>query len=307
MVPLLRIPHLLALAFACVSIAQAQPRAKHVLVVSIDGGNPDEMAKAEMPTWQRLLAEGASSLKARTILPSKTLPSHTSMLTGVDIARHGVDWNDFLPLRGAVKVTTAFEHLKALQPASSSALFCGKIKFRHLWKSGSMQVFDCGGVYGDVPVPASEEKKLVEATVVAQRAAQHLTQAKPTLCFVHLPDADTAGHRHGWGSPEQMQAFARCDQALAQLLEALKAAGMLEQSVLIVSADHGGKNKNHFDPIAEDIHIPWLAWGQGVRRGAKLNDGIMTYDTCATALWLLDALPADADLDGVPVRAAFER
>ena len=57
--------------------------AQHVVVISIDGLRPDAIAASGAANLQRMMREGAYSLQARTIMPSRTLPSHTSMLTGV--------------------------------------------------------------------------------------------------------------------------------------------------------------------------------------------------------------------------------
>ncbi|MCA1963930.1 MAG: alkaline phosphatase family protein [Prosthecobacter sp.] len=258
--------HLSAALFLTPLLAAAAPRSAHVFVISFDGGNPQIMQQADMPHFQRLVAEGAHTFSASTIVPSKTLPSHTSMLTGVDIAKHGVDWNDYLPIRGTVRLPTVFDLTKQADPALPTALFCGKIKFRHLWKPGSLDVFDCGGVYDEKPVPASEEKKLVPALEVAARAVPYILEKKPALCFIHMPDGDTIGHKIGWGTPEQLAAFKDCDNALGQILAAIDQAGLRDSSTILLSADHGGKERNHFNPIPEDIHIPWVAWGKGVAK-----------------------------------------
>ena len=88
----------LVLRSACRARAVRWPRAEgrvtqHVLVVSIDGLRPDAIGRFGATTLQRLAREGAATLEARTIVPAKTLPSHTSMLTGVPPAVHGVTWN----------------------------------------------------------------------------------------------------------------------------------------------------------------------------------------------------------------------
>jgi arylsulfatase A-like enzyme len=42
-----------------------------------------------------------------------------------------------------------------------------------------------------------------------------------------------------------------------------------------------------------------------VKKGFKITDSVTTYDTAATALWLLD-VPLPAEFDGKPVATAFE-
>ncbi|HCN75630.1 MAG TPA: phosphodiesterase [Verrucomicrobiales bacterium] len=299
----MRVPALFLLLAAA---ATAAPRAGHVIVVSIDGANCELVQKAEMPNLDRLVVEGAHTWRARTIIPSKTLPSHTSMLTGLDIARHQIDWNEYFPLRGLVKTPTVFSLAKQAGIENITGLFCGKIKFRHLWLKDSLNVFDCGGEYDYGPIPAEEEKKLVPAAEVARRAAAWIVERKPRLCFIHLPDVDINGHKHGWGSDEQMEAFKACDQALGRVIEAVGKAGIAEDTTVIITADHGGKDKSHSDPIPNNTRIPWIAWGKGVRKGSEITGREpMTYDTAATVLWLLD-IPAPDPLDGRPVTEAFD-
>ena len=67
---------------------------RNVVLVSIDGLRPDAIARFAAPTLQRLIGEGSYSLSAHTIMPSTTLPSHTSMLSGEPPDEHGVFWNN---------------------------------------------------------------------------------------------------------------------------------------------------------------------------------------------------------------------
>src|SRR5258708_26304566 len=69
-----------------------------VLIVSIDGCRPDMLLRANTPNVHQLMKEGAFSFWARTTPLAITLPSHTSMLTGVIPRNHGVEWNKDLPL-----------------------------------------------------------------------------------------------------------------------------------------------------------------------------------------------------------------
>jgi arylsulfatase A-like enzyme len=51
--------------------------------------------------------------------------------------------------------------------------------------------------------------------------------------------------------------------------------------------------------------IPWIVWGAGVKHGFEIKAPVITYDTAATALWLL-GVPRPKNLDGFPVTSAFE-
>src|SRR5918995_1492283 len=75
-------------------IAPGPALTRNVVLVSIDGLRPDAIERFGAPTLQRLMREGSYSLSARTIMPSTTLPSHTSMLSGERPEVHGVSWNN---------------------------------------------------------------------------------------------------------------------------------------------------------------------------------------------------------------------
>ncbi|MEI6537758.1 MAG: alkaline phosphatase family protein, partial [Verrucomicrobiaceae bacterium] len=132
----------LALLLFTEATLHGKGRADHVFIISFDGGKPAVIQESKMPVLKRLAAKGAVTWTAQTIFPSKTLPSHTSMLTGLGIEKHHVTWNDYTPIRGKVKVPTIFSLAKQTSPDLITAMFPGKVKFRHLWQQGSVDVFD---------------------------------------------------------------------------------------------------------------------------------------------------------------------
>jgi predicted AlkP superfamily pyrophosphatase or phosphodiesterase len=302
----MRLLTLLVAALFATSLHAAR-LAEHVFIISFDGGKPAVIAESEMPVLKKLAAEGAVTWKARTIFPPKTLPSHTSMLTGLGPGKHHVLWNNFEPQKGKVLAPTVFTIARKADPALATAMFPGKMKFHHLWQDGSVDRFDYKGPQTGSPAAGGLEfeTSVSPSQTVAASAAAYIVEKKPNLCFIHFPDPDSAGHRSGWGSPEQKEAFKVSDQALGQIVRALAAAGIAEKSVVIISADHGGHDKTHALDIPDDMEIPWVAWGQGVKKGFAITDPVTTYDSTATALWLL-GVPVPAELDGKPVKSAFE-
>ena len=265
------------------------PRAKHVFIISFDGGKPAVMQKSKMPTLFSVAKEGAYDWNAQTIMPSITLVSHTSMLTGVGPAKHHITWNEWEPEKGLVPVPTVFSVAKKSDRSLITALFAGKQKFAHLFLPGSLDAF---------AMPDYSAK------IVAYEAGEYIKMKKPNLCFIHFADSDGAGHSKGWGSPEQIQAFADEDAALKTVFDAIKKAGIEKDSVVIMSADHGGHDKTHGSNSPEDMTIPWIVWGKGVKKNFQITAPVTTYDTAATALWLLN-VPVPTDFDGKPVTSAF--
>ena len=281
------------------SVEAAPPRVKHVFIISFDQGNPSLIEQTDMPTFHQMEANGARATEAYTIVPPLTLPSHTSMLTGVGIQKHQVTWNDYRPTNGIVKVPTIFGLAK--ERKLKTAMFVGKEKFKHL---------ELPGTIDELVWPQPDD----DAKSVAKAFAAEFRKTKPNLCFIHFRDPDTVGHKTGAYSSEKIQALKDCDDALKTIKEAVAAAGVLDQSVFILTADHGShdsKDKNgktigsHSDARPEDVLIPWVAWGKGVKRGYTITTPVVQYDTAATALWLL-RVPLPEHFWGRPVVSAFK-
>lgn len=271
---------------------------QHVLIVSIDGLRPDLALLADMPNLRSLLKQGTYTFWAKTTAVSVTLPSHTSMLTGVTPSKHGVEWNRELPFKEPVysKVPTIFE--MATRAGYSAAMVAGKSKFSALAKPGTV-------TYSEVP--DANTKSNNEAVVT--HAVDMIEKNKPDLLFVHFPDIDAVGHAKGWGSPEQLACIEKTDRQLGELLASLDRAGLRASTFIIVTADHGGAGLTHGADDSRSRHIPWIAVGPGVRKNFDLTMSatleVRTEDTCATACYLL-GLPQAPYFDGHPVMLAFE-
>jgi predicted AlkP superfamily pyrophosphatase or phosphodiesterase len=302
---------LLVLAAFCMSAltASAGPRAEHVFLICIDGGKPSVIHQSEMPVLQKLAAEGAHTWQAQTVFPSWTLPVITSTMTGVTQDKHKITWNNDAPQKGVVQVPTVFSVAK--QAGFSTAMFVGKHKFRTLVQPGTVDKFDFNDPTAhDVTKSMEGEPKpmtegTVPAKVVAADAALYIVEKKPNLCFIHFTDTDDIGHKFGWGSPEQIRAFAGVDAALGVVVKAIQDAGIADQSVLIISADHGGHDQTHGGNTPADMTIPWIAWGKGVKKNFEITAPVNTCDTAVTALWLLDC-SFPSPVDGKLVTSAFE-
>lgn len=302
-----RLP-LLALICGLHLLAVAGPRAEHVFIISIDGGKPAAIQQSQMPVLQQLAREGAVTWTAQTIFPPITLPAHTSMLTGVPMEEHGITWNDWVPTNGVVKVPTVFAAAK--QEGYSTAIFAGKEKFRHLLQPGTVDEFYYDKSNAVIVLKSDNGDKVykkegcIAARVVGTNAANYILAHEPNLMFIHFPDPDSVGHLFGWDTPEQKSSFADVDVALGSVINAIKQAGIADSSVVIVSADHGGHGKGHGKNIPEDMNIPWLVWGHGVKANYTITNAVNTCDTAATALWLLDVAPLKK-MAGKPVAEPF--
>jgi predicted AlkP superfamily pyrophosphatase or phosphodiesterase len=266
---------------------------RNVILVSIDGLRPDAIQKFEASTLLRLMHEGSYSLSARTIMPSSTLPSHTSMLSGEPPEQHHVTWNNVVTAeKDLVDFSTVFSVARA--HGYRTAAFFSKAKFSPLQLPGSLDYSQApGGWWG----------KWASTRTVGD-IKTYLKTAKPNLLFVHLPDPDTAGHSSGWMSAAYGRAVHETDKALDDLLDAADEAYGEDNYSVVVTADHGGHGYGHGTSDPLDVTIPWIAWGRGVDSGEMEDVSINTFDTAPTVLWMLGVAKPEA-WDGVPVVKAF--
>jgi predicted AlkP superfamily pyrophosphatase or phosphodiesterase len=267
---------------------------RNVVLVSIDGLRPDAIATFGAPTLERLMREGSYSLSARTIMPSKTLPSHTSMLSGEPPEDHGVFWNDVLSAKtDVVKFSTIFS--VAREHGYHTAAFFSKAKFGPLQRPGTLDYSQApGGLFGRW----SSERTMADVR-------SYLADQRPNVLFIHLSDADHAGHGSGWMSEAYGRAVRQVDRAVRELMLAADAAYGQGNYSLLVTADHGGHQYGHGTSDPQDVTIPWIAWGRGVNAGVLKDVSIDTFDTAPTVLWLLGVEEPDA-WDGSPVLEAFQ-
>jgi predicted AlkP superfamily pyrophosphatase or phosphodiesterase len=274
------------------------PQIRKVVIISVDGLRPDLALRANTPNIHALMDIGSFTLWARTTAESVTLPSHTSMLTGVTPVKHGIQWNSDLPLKHPVypMFPTIFE--LAHQAGYTTAMAAGKSKFINLAKPGTLNWFY---------VPSSPKDEDLD---VAAQAVGMILAHQPDLLFVHFPSVDNTGHAFGWASPEQMDAIAGADECLGLILWALDQRHLRDSTFILVTADHGGAGLSHGPDDPRSRNIPWITSGPGIRRGVDLTTYvdliINTEDTFSTAAYLL-GIPIIQKVDGKPVLEIIDR
>ncbi len=274
------------------------PRVSHVIVIGYDGLSPRGIAEATAPTWQKFLKEGSSTMTARAVMPTSSSSNWGSMIMGVGPEQHGITSNDWQPDKFTIAPVvpgpagfseTMFSVLRRLKPDADIGVF-------HDWK-------DFGRlVEPNVPNHISHE---MGPKLTMRRAVEYFREHKPTLLFVHLDHIDTAGHRSGWYTPTYREAVELGDQLTAEMVKAVEDAGLMQQTAFLLTADHGGTGTKHGGESMDELLIPWLVSGPGVRKGFRILRPVNTYDTACTVLTLLGVVPPEYWICR-PVKEAFE-
>jgi hypothetical protein len=293
---------------SCAPAASATPvplegSANAVLLVSIDGLAARHvetgLEKKTLPTFARLLSEGAGTLNARCESRiSVTIPNHTSMISGrpaVEVpgypkeTSHLVLYNydpggtatvhDENPALGYV--TSVFDEVH--DRGGRTLLYSSKDKFELYHRSYSAPY-----ARKDPYPPDDGDDKIDDFRVIADsvdlfpkfidhfRTAIDAHPAGPNFALLHFRETDSAGHSFGWDSDEYTDALLLGDELLGVLLDTLSTDATFEHTLLILTTDHGGTGMGHSNYKDSLVYrIPFIVWGPGVPGAVDLYDAAL--------------------------------
>lgn len=280
------------------TFAQNPTGIEHVLIIGVDGLSPEGIRQATTPTLDSLMAHGASSMQARAVMPSSSSSNWASMIMGASPDEHTVTSNAWEPQDIADTTLcdgepgqlwpTVFRIAREQHADADIACF-------HDW-SGFGRLIEPG-----VPTMLADTRG---EDRTAEAASEYWVNHTPMLMFVHLDHVDHAGHTHEWGSPEYYQAVEKADQLIQEIINAVRTSATAENTMVIVTADHGGLGTGHGGDTPEERTIPWIAAGASVNTAHTITQPIETYDTAATIAYALGLTTPNCWI-GKPVTEAF--
>jgi len=280
------------------SPSEPQQIAQHVIVIGIDGLSPDGVLNSKTPIMDKMMAQGSSSMHARAVMPSSSGANWGSMIMGAGPEQHGIISNDWK--------TDSFE----LHPT----VFRNKNLFPTVFAVIRDQRPDSqiGAILDWNPISNFIEEDVTDYTGLpenedetTQEAIDYILNQSPNFLFIHIDHVDGAGHSQGHGTEPYYEAVAKADSLIGEIVKATEEAGMSDETVFIISSDHGGVGFGHGGNTPAEIEIPFIVYGKGVKQGHELNFPINTYDNPATVLFAL-GLDIPFEWIGRPVKAAFE-
>lgn len=215
--------------FADASMA-AKWKAKHVVLIGLDGWGAYSVNKAEMPNVKKLMEEGSYTLKKRSVLPSSSAVNWASMYMGAGPELHGyTEWGSQtpeLPSRVVNKhgiFPTVFSLLRESDPKAEIGCICE-------W-AGIRYVVDTLALSYDKNIT---EKPQNPAT--AKCAVEYIKRAHPALVNIVFDEPDHVGHAEGHDTPAYYEKLKELDGYIGQIIQAVKDAGMLDETIFIVTA-----------------------------------------------------------------------
>ncbi|GAA3181375.1 hypothetical protein GCM10010531_39460 [Blastococcus jejuensis] len=254
---------------------------EHVVLVSVDGLNPDaitQLGATGAPTFYRLMADGAWTLDARTVFEAtQTLPNHTSMVTSRPVTVTGGHRVTFNEDNGSTVHAAAGFYCASIfdlvhDAGGTTALYTSKAKLDFLdrsWNATNGAVDTTGADDGRDKIDIYQRAAAATITAALQAA---LRTAPADFSMIHYAGPDGVGHQYGYMSDQYVAEVARTDGFIGDLLDTIAAdPDLAAHTVVIVTSDHGGLGTSHADATAEvNYTVPFFAWGAGVSDGADL-------------------------------------
>src|SRR5262245_6665385 len=247
----------------------AQPMPPLLVVVSIDGLPPDYVTAADsygasIPNLRRFLKEGAFAEGVEGVVPTVTYPSHTTLITGVWPAKHGIHANvAFDPLRENkegwywyaedIRVATLWDaareaglHAASVQwPVSVGARVAWNIP--EFWRAGTaddaklLRAVSTPGLIAELEPELGAYPRGLDVAADEQRgryAVRLLEKKRPHLLTLHLIALDHVQHETGPRTREATAVLERLDALIGTLRAAAErlAPG---RAVFAIVSDHG--------------------------------------------------------------------
>lgn len=256
-------------------------QAQHIILIGIDGWGSYSMHKAEIPNIRYLMNKGSYTLKKRSVLPSSSAPNWASMYMGAGPELHGYcEWGSAtpdLPSRNINKngiFPTIFSLLREAKPSAKIGNICEWDGIRYL--------VDTTALNYDKHVLEAEKDSL--ATV--RYAIDYIQSEKPTFLNIVYDALDHTGHSAGHDTPGYYQKLEEIDGYVGKIIEATKKTGIWENTIIIVTADHGGIGHNHGGRTMEEMETPFIICGKGIKEKFEIPESMMQFDIASTIAYL---------------------
>jgi len=254
---------------------------KRVYVIVIDGCRRDKLLEAKNKNIKNMIKDGTEASAMRTVYPSRTVTCFSSMLTGASQKKHGVKSNLILgSLLGKEKLNT-----ESIFDVLEEKGMMGKI----------IAVAHLKDAFGDnvQTYSAIHDNETVDASVM-NKTRKLIEEEDPELVVTQLISPDQTGHARGTSYPEYTRMIEKVDKLIGNFILWLKKKGKLDDSTIIVMADHGQSYRGigghgHWD--LGEKYVPFVMYGKGIEKGKKIEKESIILDLAPTISYLLGIRP----------------
>ncbi|MEW5802294.1 MAG: sulfatase-like hydrolase/transferase [bacterium] len=282
------------------------PKPQNVLLITIDTLRADHLscygyAGIQTPAIDGLAKEGMRFEWAFTPVPL-TLPSHASIMTGLYPASHGVLNNGEYRLDDSIKTLAQILQQQGLTTAAFVGAF---VLSRQFGLDRGFEKYDDDLSQGDESsLDAFSLPSERRGETVTESCIQWLEKENPARFFlwVHYFDPHTTydpprSFRSIYPDRPYDGEIAYTDQCIGLLLKALEKLGVIEDTLIILVADHGeslGEHRENTHGIFlydATVRVPLILHYPGLPEGEVYSQPVRTLDILPTVLDLFKISP----------------
>ncbi len=253
---------------------------QYCAVIGVDGmGSFNKQANT--PNLDRIFQNGAVTYDALSMDPTISAENWGAMLLGSTPVVHGLT-NGFV---GRFEYTnrelpSVFTRIRRAYPEAYLASVVNWDPINH------------GIIEHDVGVDfATAENDDFLTPMILERIAE-----KPKFLFVQFDDVDGAGHGKTYGSDEYLKAVEHADALIGRIFDAYEKAGILDETLFVVTADHGGIRRGHGTYTETEKRVFLGIRGRGLMRSDV--GYARTKDIAAIVLYALGIDLPEYDING---------
>jgi len=256
--------------------------ARHLVFIGFDGWGASYVNKANMPTVKRMISNGTSSTKTRSVMPSNSWPNWTSLFMGT-------------PPEFQTKNT--FSIFSVVN--ESLSIFQGNLEAK------PVLFFEWKDLYNICPDDTAIKQQISSDYTSAYKIASYILTKKPVFTAIVFGEPDTTGHINGWGSKPYYDKLALLDNFVAIIEQAVKDSGIYDSTVFVFSSDHGGSFKGHGLNTSRHRKIPLVFYGTGIKNGYVIHFSTDIYDIAPSMAAIL-GLKIPQEWTGKPIFEIFD-
>lgn len=266
-----------ALFIVVPSISAAKWKAEHVILIGLDGWGAYSVEKANIPTIKKLMTDGSYTLKKRSVLPSSSAVNWASMFMGAGPELHGyTEWGSKTPELTSRELNqhgifpTVFQLLRDANPKAEIGCLYEWDGIKYLIDTLSLNYYQQAPDYNKYPEGLCE------------MAVNYIKEKKPVLTGIVFDNPDHVGHQAGHDTPEYYDKLQELDGYIGRIVQAVADAGMLDKTIFIITADHGGINKGHGGKTMNEMETPFIISGKNIKKGLNFQESMMQFDVATT-------------------------
>ncbi|MDL2247212.1 alkaline phosphatase [Bacteroides sp. OttesenSCG-928-J23] len=256
---------------------QVQPKAQHMVFIGLDGWGSYSMHRALMPNVRKLMETGSYTLQKRTVLPSSSAVNWASMFMGAGPELHGfTNWGTRVPELPSRELNqhgifpTIFQLLRDAQPEA-------EIGCLYEWE-GIKYLVDTLALNHYAQVP----EDMIYTDKLTRMAEEYIKEKQPNLVAIIYDNPDHVGHQAGHDTPAYYEELENLDKQVGRIVRAVDEAGMMDETIFIVTSDHGGIGTNHGGKTMAEMETPFIIAGKNIKPDGEFNQSMMQFDTGAT-------------------------